>query len=197
MHGASRRVPQGKTVAPRSRGARKPIRALGDLTRYRQGLVGQYTQQVNRLHKTLESANIKWSSVASNIVGVRGQGRLRALQAGEDDATRLAELATGALRGKIPQLRLALDGRVLPYHRFLIGQVLDYLDRAIARLDGAIASELDPYAAEVPWRQWLDRDRRDSGRNGDRHAPVCVRASLGLLGGGRSREQAKGRETLK
>jgi hypothetical protein len=53
---------------------------------------------------------------------------LGALVAGEDDPERLADLTVRRLRGKIPQVRLALRGRVTEHHRFLLGQLLRHLD---------------------------------------------------------------------
>jgi transposase len=121
------------------------IREVRDLTRYRKNLVNTKTQTINRLQKVLETANIKLSSVASNIVGTSGRLMLAAITAGEEDPQALAELAKGRLREKIPQLRLALQGHVQPYHRLLIGELLDYLEyleRSIHRLEVAIAQAL-------------------------------------------------------
>jgi hypothetical protein len=36
--------------------------------------------------------------------------------AGEQDAARLAEMAQGKLRNKIPELKLALEGRMAHFH---------------------------------------------------------------------------------
>ncbi len=49
---------------------------------------------------------------------------LDALIAVEDDAEKLASLALGHLRVKIPQLRPALEGKVRDHHRFLIQRLL-------------------------------------------------------------------------
>jgi transposase len=54
-------------------------------------------------------------------------------------------LAKGRLRKKLPALRLALDGRVQAHHRQLIGELLDhldYLERAIHRVEESIANLL-------------------------------------------------------
>lgn len=51
------------------------------------------------------------SSVASDILGASGRDMIEALQRGEDDPEQLAELASGRLRAKLPQLRGALEGR--------------------------------------------------------------------------------------
>jgi transposase len=126
----------------------EPIRILRDLTRYRKGLVNQRTQEINRLQKVLETANIKLSAVASNVVGVSGRRMLTAIERGEQDPLVLAELAKGRLREKLPQLRLALEGRIRPYHRLLIGELLDhieYVERAIHRVELTIAQAVDEH----------------------------------------------------
>ncbi|HEY7359032.1 MAG TPA: IS110 family transposase [Ktedonobacterales bacterium] len=96
-----------------------PIRALRELTRYRQLLIRQRADDTNRLQKVLETANIKLAAVATDILGASGRAMLAALMGGEQDAETLAELARGRLRAKLPQLRTALEGRMQPHQRFL------------------------------------------------------------------------------
>ena len=118
---------------------------MRDLIQYREALVEQRTQEINRVHKVLETANIKLGAVASNVVGVSGRRMLAAIQHGESDPEVLADLAKGRLREKLPTLRLALTGRVQPHHRLLIGELLDhieYLERAIHRVEVSIAELL-------------------------------------------------------
>jgi transposase len=98
----------------------KPIRALRDLVRYRRKLVESRTAERNRLLKVLETANIKLSSVASNVFGVSGMLMLRALAAGEHSPEAMAALAKGRLRKKQGHLTLALEGRMETHHRFLL-----------------------------------------------------------------------------
>src|SRR5258706_10889740 len=129
-----------------------PIRVLRDLTRYRKNLVELRTQEINRVHKVLETANLKLGAVASNVVGVSGRRMLRAIEAGESDPRVLAELAKGRLREKLPALRLALTGRVQTHHRQLIGELLDhiaYLEQAMQRVEGSIADLLAEQEAAV------------------------------------------------
>src|SRR3989440_1354419 len=119
------------------------IRVLRDLTRYRKKLVELRTQEINRVHKVLETANMKLGAVARNVVGVSGRRMLEAIKQGESDAQVLAELAKGRLREKLAALRLALDGRVQAHHQLLLGELLDhldYLDRAIQRVEVNIAA---------------------------------------------------------
>jgi len=55
-----------------------PIRELRDLTRRRRTLIEQRAHEVNRVHKLLESANIKLGLVATDILGASGRAMLRA-----------------------------------------------------------------------------------------------------------------------
>ena len=129
-----------------------PIRELRDLTRHRAKLVGDRTSVVNRIHKTLEDANIKLGAVASDILGVSGLAMIKAIVEGEEDSEKLAELACRRLRGKIPDLRLALHGRVRDHHRFLLKTLLDhlaFLDSQIARLDERIDEVARPFQEAV------------------------------------------------
>src|SRR5499425_963553 len=100
------------------------IRDLRDLTRTRATLTQESSRIASRLQKVLEDANIKLASVASDALGKSGQAMLAALIAGQSDPGQLAELALGTLRGKIPQLRRALDGLIRDHHRFLLKRLL-------------------------------------------------------------------------
>jgi transposase len=125
----------------------RPIRELRDLTRQRAKLVSEKTSVVNRIHKILEDANIKLGSVASDVVGVSGRAILRAMVEGETDPSTLAEMARGRLRGKIPQLRPALEGHVDEHHRFMLKLHQDQLaslECFIERLDLRIEDLLRP-----------------------------------------------------
>jgi transposase len=137
------------------RGSYVPDRAqreLRELTRYRTSLVRERTAEANRLQATLEGANVKLASVATDILGKSGREILQALVAGATDAAAMAELAKGRLREKIPQLERALEGRFGPHQRFMVAQQLahvDFLDEAIARLSEEIAERLRPLDAAL------------------------------------------------
>src|SRR5215211_4503112 len=99
-------------------------RELRDLTRHRTTLVQERARIVNRLQKVLEDANLKLAAVATDVLGVSARAMLDALLAGETDPARLADLAQGKLRAKLPQLEQALTGRVKPHHAFLLTELL-------------------------------------------------------------------------
>src|SRR5258708_2513477 len=54
----------------------QPIRELRELARYRKTLVQARAQEVNRLHKVLESANLKLGAVATDVLGASGRDML-------------------------------------------------------------------------------------------------------------------------
>jgi transposase len=129
----------------------EPIRELRELTRYRKSLIRQRTAEVNRIYKTLETANVKLSSVASDVLGASGRAMLRALIAGERDAQVLAGLAKGTLRKKMDQLIPSLTGRFLQRHAFLLRQMLDhveFIDSQIATIDREVERVCVPF--DVP-----------------------------------------------
>src|SRR5262249_58175612 len=51
----------------------RPLRELRDLTRHRAQLSDEHTRIANRIHKTLEDANIKLGTVATDILGKSGR----------------------------------------------------------------------------------------------------------------------------
>lgn len=129
----------------------KPIRELRDLLRYRRKLVESRGAERNRLLKLLETANIKLSSVATDVFGASGQLMLEALLEGVQTPQQMAELAKGRLREKIPQLQLALEGRLEDHHRFLLRlqrRRLQQVEADLAELEKHISDKLQPYASQ-------------------------------------------------
>jgi transposase len=148
---------QGSFVPP------KPIQQLRDLTRSRTTLKQEQVRIGNRIRKVLEDANIKLSSVMSDVMGVSGRAMLRAIVRGESDAETLAQLARKRLRGKIPLLQQAAAGSLNDHHRFLLEQWLahwDELTERIAKFDQRIEEQMRPFAAAVQtWNSLPGIDR--------------------------------------
>jgi transposase len=127
-------------------------RELRDLTRHRAQLVAERSAVANRIHKTLEDANIKLGVVASDILGVSGRKMLRELIDGRQNPDEMAELACRRLRNKIPELRLALEGHVREHHRFLLKELLDQLEdleHRIERFSRRIEDSSGPFELEI------------------------------------------------
>jgi transposase len=130
----------------------RPQRELRELTRYRTTLIQERANEINRLQKVLEGANLKLSSVATDILGKSGRAILDALVGGTAEAAALAQLARGRMREKIPQLEQALAGQFSAHQRFLIAQQLahiDFLDASLERVSAEIAERLRPFASEL------------------------------------------------
>lgn len=130
----------------------EPIRDLRDLTRYRRSLTNERTREINRLQKLLESANLKLSSVATDVMGASGKAMLEAILSGNTDPEVLAELAKGRLRNKLSLLKEALQGRFRPHHRFLLGEILshlDFLDEALERVSKEVENRLAPFSKQI------------------------------------------------
>lgn len=135
-----------------------PIRELRDLTRYRRKLVESRSAERNRLLKLLESANIKLASVATDVFGLSGQLMVEALIEGKATLSAMAELAKGKLRSKIPELELALEGKLEEHHRFLLRLQRDRLqavEKDLATLEKRIQQKLQPYAAQITLLQQI------------------------------------------
>jgi transposase len=135
-----------------------PVRELRELTRYRKTLVQARTDEINRLQKVLEGANLKLAVVVSDILGVSARAMLAGLLGGEQDSETLAELARGRLRTKLPALRRALEGRVKPHHLVLIGQTLahiDFLEESIGQVQHAIEQRLGSFTEAVELLQTI------------------------------------------
>lgn len=130
----------------------RPQRELRELVRYRRSLIHQRGQVVNRIQKVLEGANIKLSSVATDIVGVSARAMLEAIVKGTEDPKALAELARGRLKNKRPELEEALKGLVNAHQRMMLDSLLrhlTFLDEEIARLDAEVTERMRPFEEEI------------------------------------------------
>jgi transposase len=136
----------------------RALRELRDLTRHRTQLTGEHTRVANRVHKLLEDANIKLGAVASDVLGQSGRKMLRALLGGETDVDKLANLALGAVRLKIPELRLALDGHCTEHHRFVLKHLLGHLGYLEGQIDGFSLRLGQRVGALLPAEAWRRLD---------------------------------------
>ena len=133
----------------------RPQRELRDLTRHRAQLTAEHTRIANRIHKTLEDANIKLGAVASDILGKSGRAMLQALVDGQQDPVKLGRAGRKRLRGKIPQLQEALHGHFTEHHRFMLEHLLEHLrqleeqiEQFTVRIEKWISSLVDAETVE-------------------------------------------------
>ena len=132
----------------------QPIQELRDLTRTRRELTREIVRHTQRIQATLEEANIKLTSVISDLLGWSGRRILKTIVAGESDARRLAELGHRQLACSREELADALDGRLRDHHRFLIGQHLKTIEQIEATI-GEFETRLE--AALAPFRDAVER----------------------------------------
>lgn len=152
----------------------KPVRQLRELTRMRVHLQQDRNRVINRMGRLLETANIKLSSVASNIVGTSGMAMLRALAAGEQRPEALANKAVRLLRKKIPELMAAFEGRTDEHFRWMLSGLLrrlDSLDAELALLDAELKQRMAEHADLI--------DRLDAIPGVDRVVAQAVIAEIG------------------
>jgi transposase len=137
---------RGSFIPPR------PQRDLRDLTRMRTQLTRQMSSVANRIHKVLEDTNIKLGVVATDILGVSGRQMIQALIAGETDTVKLANMARGRLREKIPLLEQALVGKITEHHQFILKALMDqliYLESQIERFNQRIEEASRPFEEAI------------------------------------------------
>jgi transposase len=128
------------------------VRALRDLCRTRATLVMERATVSQRVEKVLEQANIKLDTVVTDVMGVSSRLMIDELLNDQTDRQRIADLAIGALRKKIPELIEALDGHLLPHQKTVLQTLLrqfDFLSKEIDGLEEAIEKYARPFAAEI------------------------------------------------
>ena len=124
------------------------VQELRTLTRTRKQFVRERASHAQRIEKVLEDANLKLSSVISDVLGKGGRAVLQALVDGHSDPERLASCITTRVKASRGELLEALRGRVSVHHRFMLRLHLahiDALDQAIAAIEKEVGSALQPF----------------------------------------------------
>lgn len=129
-----------------------PIQEVRDLTRTRRQLTREIVQHTQRIQRVMEDANLKLSSVISNVLGTSGRRILRALIEGETDPQKLATLGSERLKASREVLAEALHGRVSEHHRFLLRQhlrMVEELEKTIDEFNGRIEAALTCFRDDI------------------------------------------------
>lgn len=103
------------------------MRNLRDLTRYRSKLIAAIASEKNRIIKTLETANIKLSSVLSDVFGKTGSQIIGDIAQGKTDPKKLVKYIVGPVKNKKEDFIRALTGRITSHHCFMIQQSLNHI----------------------------------------------------------------------
>lgn len=137
---------KGSFIPPRS------IRELRDLTRYKRKVIEQISAEKNRIHKFLEDANIKLSSVVSNLNGATATKIIDAMIEGEDDVKELVKLRHGKMHSSVEELAASLKGNLTAHHKFMLQTVKESIDSKnaiIKKLDEQIDKQLKANELEL------------------------------------------------
>jgi len=125
------------------RGSFRPtaqIAALRAYLRQRDSLVDGASEEVQHMHKALTLMNVQLHTVISDITGDTGMAIIRAIVAGERDATKLATFRHYTCRANAEAIAASLMGNFQPEHMLALRQALDLYDshqRLIAECDAA------------------------------------------------------------
>ena len=130
----------------------RKIRELRDLVRYKGKQVNQVSSEKNRLIKILEDANIKLSSVLSDVFGVTGQKMLKEIIAGDYKPEQLLHHVHGKVQKSREEIKEAITGNVSEHHRFMLQTILENISRiedTVSKLDAQIAKQTADYGIEI------------------------------------------------
>lgn len=141
------------------------IRELRDLVRYKRKVTDQAASEKNRIIKILEDANIKLSSVLTNVDGATGTKIINDLISGTTDVNELLKHYHGKMKASKAEVRKALEGRLTAHHQFmlrLIRQSITDKEALIDALDTQIDEAVKTYEVEVDLLQTIPGVGRDS-----------------------------------
>lgn len=130
----------------------RKIRELKDLVRYKTKLTNQISSEKNRFIKILEDANIKLSSVLSDIFCVTGRKIISEIVESDYDPDKLLYHVHGRVKKDRSEIREAITGYVTNHHRFMMQTILENIEKiesTIAKLDAQIAEQTREYGLEI------------------------------------------------
>lgn len=130
----------------------KPIREMRDVTRYKRKVIGQVASEKNRIQKILEDANIKLSSVVSDMSGAVATKIIKSLISGEENVDELVKFHHGKMHCTKEELAASLRGKLTDHHRFMLQMVKESIDekeRLIAKLDEQVEKMLKANELEL------------------------------------------------
>jgi len=125
-------------------------RELREATRYRKSLVEERARGLNRLQKMLEGANIKITSILSDVLGVTSRNLIEFVLNNEEKITteKASELVTTRIGANLEQVCKAMDGIITPFQKVMMKEVISHIDdvtKRIAEMDDIINEYMKEY----------------------------------------------------
>ena len=134
------------------------MRFVRTLFRHRKKLINQRSRAKNRLQNILEDANIKLSSVVSDVFSKTGLAIIEGLINGINDPVELAKQARGSLVSKTSELEMALHGRFNDYHKNMLQLIMDTIrehNQIIEQMEQKLEASILPYQNKVELLQTI------------------------------------------
>lgn len=157
---------------------------LRSYLRQRQMLIAYAGQHVQHIQKALEEMNLKLTEVVSDVMGLTGLSIIKAILAGERDASELAKLRNERCKRTEAEIARALKGNWRDEHLFALKQALELYEsyhKQLRACDGKIEAHLKTFQDQSAGKKPQARTRK-RGRQAN-EATFDVRGSLFRLAG--------------
>jgi len=126
----------------------KEQREYRELTRYRNSRIEERAREINRLQKMLEGANIKLSSMVSNIIGQSGSNLIKlAVRYKELTLDQVADVRSDRCKSSAQELFDSLTGIISPLQRELFSEVLQIIEEQTQQIE-RIETMIQKYTTE-------------------------------------------------
>lgn len=154
----------------------RPIRELRDLTRYKTKLTNQISAERNRFQKILEDANIKLSSVLTDVFGATGTKIINHVLSHESyRPEELLQYVHGKVKANRQDIKASLTGYITPHHRFMLKTIMGNMvkiESTIAEVEAQIEICIEPYK--------IERELLESIPGVGREGAICIIAEVGV-----------------
>lgn len=112
-------------------------RELREATRYRKSLTEERARELNRLQKMLEGANIKITSVLSDVNSKSCRNLIDYVIENEDelDTEKASKLISQRVKANIEDIVDAMNGSMTQFQKKIIGEVLKHIDDMTERIE--------------------------------------------------------------
>ena len=141
------------------------IRDLRDLVRYKKKIVSQCSSEKNRIIRILEDANIKLSSVLTNVYGAVGSRIIDELIAGNTNVDQLIKHYHGKIKVSKAEFRMALQGRLTTHHQFMLKVIKESIadkEKLMEKIEKQIDELAKQYSVEIELLQTIPGVAYDS-----------------------------------
>jgi len=117
----------------------KEDRELRDLTRAREAIVNSRTQVKNRVHAVLDTANVKLSSVFTDLFGISGIELVKGITSGQSIDAIIGGTNNCWIKNRAEEIRQAVKGTLGTAQTFVIKECLEVIKTIDERVENITA----------------------------------------------------------